>query len=473
MSRRLFPILALALAAALPLMLVARRPDPPSIQREGLASASARIQELLASAAALEPGQDDEPGARPRSLAEEGEQEATSMELFPGEEAPSEPEPAPLPDAWKGPAGGASVARARVARARCEAFARFGVREVHQGDDFDIVHDPPARAAMRACKEALVAAVEARAQEAAVLAGDGPLPPRQLETFFSRPFRDASFPVGPSEDGVWRDELVSLKIRSVQAGIPLLGVVVHLAGTGGGDDVLVIFEHQRRQLRPSMVVASHDYSSITEGYLALDFQARAEGGGYHVMTVHSSPWISSAWRGAHFQIFAPGPTPAQPRRLLEEYNSARIGEAGAELSVVPGGFRAYFASWTALSDLFPDVVRTHVHAFSFDGSAYRRVAPFVHRPMELPDEWLRMPWKQAQELTAPSARATLEPIHARLAKESKEPGLRGQFFVKETDRGLRLRLAPRGGSPAVRFLIEGKGDEARIAGVELEEPEAR
>jgi hypothetical protein len=354
-----------------------------------------------------------------------------------------------------------------VARARCEAFSKIGAREVHQGDSFDIVYEPPARAAMRACKEALVVAVEARAQEAATLAGEDPLPSHHLETFFARPFRDAGFPVGPSEDGIWRDEQVSLRIRAVQAGIPLLGVVLHLSAVGGGDDTLVVFEHQRRQLRPSMVVASHDYASIAEGFLALDFQARAaEGGGYHVMTVHSSPWISSAWRGAHFQIFAPGPTPARPRRLLEEYNSARIGEVGADLSAVPGGFRADFSSWTTLSDLFPDVVRTHVHVFTFDGGVYRRVAPFVRRPVELPDEWLRMPWKQAQELTVPSARAALEPIHARLARQSKDPGFGGPFFVKETAVGLQLRLAPRDGSPALRFLIEGKGDEAKIAAVE-------
>jgi hypothetical protein len=398
---------------------------------------------------------------RPRREApkDEGPEEIKDPEEVLGEDAP-EPPSVPLPARWQAAVGPETRGKTRVAAAQCARFQQHGVREVHTKEDFDIVFDPPAQAAMRRCKEAVIAALEARAAEAAAIAGDEALP-GDLTPFFRRPLVESGLRPGEGGGHQAEDLLLSFSVTAV-TGTPLLGIIFGVPITGGDDESLVLFEHRGRKMTTVMVVAKHDYASITEGQLDLSFAARPVEGGYHVGTVNGSPWISSMWRGAHLKIFASSTTPARPTLLLERHNGAR-GPAG--VVATPSGFQARFASWTTFRDLTGDVVRTHVQTFARDGASYRRVAPFAARVRELPDEWVRLPWGEAAELTVPEERERLAPIHGRLAAMNKASTLPGALRVYP--RSARALVAP---GPEPRFFLSGEGDQARIADVQVEEP---
>jgi hypothetical protein len=376
-------------------------------------------------------------------------------------DAPDPPTPPPLEGPWL--AGPRPATAALVARYRAQAaeLGRHGVREVHGKGTFDIVWEPAARPALRRTKEAAVAAVESRLAEAAQLAAGGALPAR-MTAFLARAFLEEA----PQPDGEPRTP-----VTDAHAWLDgrVLGVVLSFPIVGGSDDVLVLFERERDGYRKSMVVAKHDYPSITEGQLSLDHVVRPVGAGYHVMTVHSSPWISSAWRGAHLKIFAPGPTATHPTLLLDERNSARVGGPGAALSVTGEGFDARFASWSLLGTPLDSAVRTHVHRFAWGDGRYRRASPFAHTLRELPDEWLSVPWSEAAAFTAEASRARLEPVHKRLSKLASGFDLRGTIFKKTVGNTVRLRLVPERDHAPIVFLLEGVGDQARITDVSSEE----
>jgi hypothetical protein len=385
--------------------------------------------------------------------------DASLLNLQEEDETPSPEEP-PLPAAW-GASPGAPVLRAAAkARGLCQKFSREKIREVHDSDAFDIVFPGSAQGALRQCKEALVTLVEARAREAAALAKGGPFPAK-ISDFFRMALSDGVL-LGKPEQGSFTPGIVHIRAREALPGGKLLGVVFGVRIVGGSDDVLALFERQGEGIQLAMVVANHGYESIQHGFLALDFEARPVGDRYHVMTVHSSPWISSAWRGAHFQIFAPGPSPQRPVRLLEEYNSARIGEVGGWIQAKDDGFQAQFSSWTSISGISGDVVRTHVHGFRFEQGAYRRVAPLTAHPWELPDEWLRMSWPEASLLVPAEARARLASVHEQLREDLKASRLIGPVWVKRDPGEVRVRLASAPGSPGARFVVDLSGKEPSI-----------
>jgi hypothetical protein len=365
--------------------------------------------------------------------------------------------PAPLDARWDVPPRPATAALAAAHEAQSGKLSGYGVREISGKDLFDIEWTPAARPVLRRMKETAVAVVEARLAEAAEIARGEPLP-EHLEPFFSRAFLDQK----PADERELRGPVASA--RSWLGG-RVFGVVLSFPMTGGSDDVLALFEREGAGFRRVMVVARHDYASILQGQLALDYAVRPVGSGYHVMTTHSSPWISSLWRGAHLRIFEPGPSPTQPRLLLDEPNSARITEHGADLSADDRGFAARFLSWAILSAPEGDAARLQVHRFAFEGGQYRRVAPFVTRVRDLPDEWVKLPWSVAQTFTAEASRARLAPVHRRLSRAAEHLALRGRMLRKTVGDRVQLRLLPDRDHAPIVFVVEGRGEDSKIAEV--------
>jgi hypothetical protein len=393
--------------------------------------------------------------------------ELSLLDLKDEDEAPSPAEP-PLLAAWGAPPGAPVRRAALTARDLCQKFSREKTREVHDENAFDIVFPESAQGALRRCKEALVTLVEARAREAAALAKGGPFPAK-IADFFRMAISDGVL-LGKPERGIFPPGIVHIRAREALPGGKLLGVVFGVDIVGGSDDVLALFERQGEGIKLVMVVANHGYASIQQGFLALDFEARPVGDRYHVMTVHSSPWISSAWRGAHFQVFAPGPSPQRPERLLEDYNSARMSEVGGWIQAKADGFQSRFSSWIGIPGISGDVVRAHVHAFRFEQGAYRRVAPFTVHPWELPDEWLRLPWAEASMLVPAEARARLAPVHELLREDLKASRLSGPVWVRRDPGEVRVRLPATPGAPGARFVVDLSGKEPSIREAERTPP---
>jgi hypothetical protein len=429
-------------------------PEPPATSLSAVPIASASAGPLASAVASAAPDEPDEPGAARRVAPEEEEDEPDQT----GDEEPSRPAPPALESKWDAAPGPVTAARRARYEAQLAQLGRSGgPREINDKEGFDIVWPPASRPLLRRVKEAAADVVEARLAEADAIAGSEPLPPN-LTPFFTRAFVGAKTP----DD---RENSASVSGTQVDLGGRLFGVILSFPMSGGSDDVLVLFERDGARHRRVMVVAQHEYASIQTGQLWLDYVVRPVGASYHVMSVHSSPWISSAWRGAHLRIFEPGPSAAQPRVLLDERNSARIGEKGAALAADERGFSARFLSWAQIAAPQGDSAREQLHHFVLEGGRYRRAAPFVATVRDLPDEWVKLPWSEAEAFTSEASRARLRPVHDRLAKASEHLDLRGRMLKKTQGERVRLRLLPDHDHAPIVFVVEGHGDTASIADV--------
>jgi len=245
----------------------------------------------------------------------------------------------------------------------------------------------------------------------------------------------------------------------------VIGIVLSLQIRGGTDDTLVLFKREPNRYRRALVVTAHTYASIQNAYSGLGFVVASVDNEIHVMTAHHHPWISSLWRGVTLRIFAIAADPNQPTQLLRENNNARLSgdaEETASLRWLDDRFIAVFDSWNMLAVSPHDVVRPHCHAFARHDGAYRRVAPYVIRAQDLPDEWLHLPWSEASLLTDEARRVMLQPLHERWQQQVTQMGATPRQLLLRREKNKTWVLArPRNEKQtlAFKFLVEAHSTE--------------
>lgn len=442
MRTRVAALVALALASSSLIASLVRRPDTPIVAETPAAhSAGATRRELPA------------PVPTSEEVASEPEVAEEPAELPVDERLLADP----------------SEATMKLARRFADAVERFDAQGVveQRVPDFDFVYRAGGRAALRQAKAAGAVLVEARVRELSALVEGAPLPAKKLGQLIARPLAMVEASRREKNEQGRDDAWTRIRATPWLDGQRVIGVVFGINSVGGDDDTLVVLERDGATYKTAMVVAAHDHTSITSGLLALDHVVRPTSeGGYQVMTVNSSPWISSAWRGARLRVFVKGATASQPVTLFDEGNSARIGEVGADLQVLPGGFRADFSSWVTMRAEGGDgVVRDHVRVLACTERQCARVTPHVAKPEDLPDEWVRLPWAEAAKLTHPASRERLEAVHRGLKKQARDWLFEEQERDSERPGSLAIVFKETTGKARYRFELAIDGKEVRVVDV--------
>src|SRR5580704_17985796 len=194
-----------------------------------------------------------------------------------------------------------------------------------------------------------------------------------------------------------------------------IGVVVSLGSPFGSDDSVYVFEARKGAL-PELEVAIEEngYDSITGAQYALSFAISPpdEHGDYFVVEAHTYPWLGSLWRSVHYRVFAPTGLADAPKLLLDMREDAflRNPERIASVEVDRTGFTVEFLSRG--EDPYGAPYRGHIRHYVRSGTDFVRTQPVVAQALDLPDEWLRLPWSEAQRWTKSST--SLERWHTRL-----------------------------------------------------------
>jgi hypothetical protein len=222
-----------------------------------------------------------------------------------------------------------------------------------------------------------------------------------------------------------------------------LCVVVVLSLPCGSDGSFYVLEEQRQGApRVVMAVEANGYTSIQDGQLALTAKISPpdERGGWFAVVAHARPWCTSAWRSIDYRVFVPSASPETPRRVLEEADSAYLGMDLCDIDAKGDGFTVRYAAWSRFSH--DEVTRPYVHRYERRSGVFVRVQPLVKRPVDLPNEWARMPWTEARRFVAGPDAEALRPWHKILAKADHE--LDGAITVEREDAAtgqVRLSLA--------------------------------
>jgi len=189
-----------------------------------------------------------------------------------------------------------------------------------------------------------------------------------------------------------------------------IGVVVNL----GDDGSVYVFEARKGALPElELAIEENGYESITGAQYALSFAISPpdEHGDYFVVEAHAYPWIASSWRSVRYRVFAPTGLADAPKLLLNMYENAYLeGDEIASVKADRNAFEVSFLSGGGDPDGAP--YRGHIRHYLRSGTDFVRTQPVVFQALDLPDEWLRLPWSEAQRWTKSST--SLERWHTRL-----------------------------------------------------------
>jgi hypothetical protein len=198
-----------------------------------------------------------------------------------------------------------------------------------------------------------------------------------------------------------------------------LALVIALSLPCGSDGSLYVLQEQARGA-PSvlMAVEANGYTSITAGQLALTYRLSRpdERGGWFAVVARSKPWCSSAWRGIDYGVYLTGASAEAPRRVLHEQDSAYLGNELCSIETGPDHLEVSYTAWDRFGD---DVTRPYVHRYERRLGAFVRAQPIVSRPIDLPKEWVAMPWDEARRFVSGSSPDTLRPWHEKLRRADR------------------------------------------------------
>jgi hypothetical protein len=193
-----------------------------------------------------------------------------------------------------------------------------------------------------------------------------------------------------------------------------LALVVTLSLPCASDGSLYVLQEQPRGA-PSVVLAAeaNGYTSISGGQFELTHRLSLpdEHGGWFAVVASSKPWCSSAWRGIDYGVFVPGASADAPRRIFHEHDSAYLDSG---LCSIETGRDDFQVGWSARTRFSDDLTRRYVHHYARRLGAFVRAQPIVSQPIDLPQEWVAMPWDEARRFTAPQNADALRPWHAKL-----------------------------------------------------------
>ncbi len=286
--------------------------------------------------------------------------------------------------------------------------------------------------------------------------------------------RNAGAVVNGRSASTAKQEVGSIKKIDIKrpAGHPTkLGVVIELSLPCDEDSSLYVLEEQPDGAPTVLLVdEANGYTDISDGHIALAYQLSVPDnhGGWFAVISTAAPWCSSAWRGIRTRVLEPGPSAEAPRILWSEHSSAFLEHD--EVAAITAGRDDFEVRYVDHAPPFSEGdIRDHVHHYVRRTTGFERVQPIVAKAIDLPGEWIAMPWGEARRFVAGGAAETRRSWHQQLERASKTCG--GRIAVKREDEATgrtRLSLTSEGCTalpPRLVFDVEKDGDGWVMAAV--------
>ncbi len=309
--------------------------------------------------------------------------------------------------------------------------------------------------------------LEAVRQVLGVALAGGPRSGEALSAKVLEAFRRAGAAIDVPGVSADKQEVGTLKGIQIQRpdGHPTkLGVVIALSLPCDSDSSFYVLEEQQGGA-PAVILVdeANGYTDISEGRIALGYRISPpdDHGGWFVVVSDAAPWCSSAWRGIRTRLLEPGPSADAPRRVWAEHSSAFLErEPVAAITAGRDDFELRYVDHAP--PFSTGDMRKHVHHYLRRGAGVLRAQPIVAKPIDLPGEWIAMPWEEAQRFVAGGAAEGLRPWHRKLGLAAKT--CTGAVTVEHEDEATgrtRLSVTTAGCKalpPRVLFDVEKDGD---------------
>ncbi|WP_175748929.1 hypothetical protein [Burkholderia pyrrocinia] len=301
--------------------------------------------------------------------------------------------------------------------ARAAIDAQHRVQQVRnpQGDgggNVDI--SPPLRDALRAYKQALVGAIDAR-----LACSDEHVEPvalkRTLAAALGVPAQSAQSAAPKNgESAFGRNPDVDVERGGTSR--PLLFVRAGFDIACGDDNLLTAYAWENGGWRRVLRWQADDYKDIGGAYGGGFWFSALPGG--QVAVVHGTPWCSSRWSRFGADVVAPANGSTAQRTLFHTEHGYVIDDDAIRFKMRPDGFELR----TTVGSLDSEVMtRPGIFRYRVDGDTVQRVQPAALNGRDFVDEWLKVDDALAREWSEPAAAAAALKARQAFNAESKAP----------------------------------------------------
>jgi len=208
------------------------------------------------------------------------------------------------------------------------------------------------------------------------------------------------------------------RVKAAGGGKPRVGIVSSFSIECGSDAVLMVFSAEGDAWREVLHWESRPYRTVAGAFwsFAYSMSPPDSSGEWYVVTKNVLPWCSSTWSAIQFTVLRPvGGTPS-PQVLLSGREDMWWGnedmgtvEANAE------DFEVRYHSSSIDSGVHNRVYMLH---YGIRGDRIARIPPIAASPRDFVDEWIRLPWPQAEQWSDPADKSALNAFHRRLHRKS-------------------------------------------------------
>ncbi|BAX58662.1 hypothetical protein [Burkholderia stabilis] len=312
-------------------------------------------------------------------------------------------------------AAGTCPAADTAARAAIDAQHRVQQVRNPQGDgggNVDI--SPPLRDALRAYKQALVGAIDAR-----LACSDEHVEPAALKRTLAAALGVPAQSAQPAalkngESAFGRNPDVDVERGGTSR--PLLFVRAGFDIACGDDNLLTAYAWENGGWRRVLRWQADDYKDIGGAYGGGFWFSALPGG--QVAVVHGTPWCSSRWSRFGADVLAPANGPTAQRTLFHTGHGYVIDDDAIRFKVRPDGFELR----TTVGSLDSEVMtRPGIFRYRVDGDIVQRVQPAALNGRDFVDEWLKVDDALAREWSEPAAAAAALKARQAFNTESKAP----------------------------------------------------
>jgi len=204
---------------------------------------------------------------------------------------------------------------------------------------------------------------------------------------------------------------ITITIQNVSDTRNLVAVLTQFGIPYGADAELDIFSLQKDAWKPVVNFTSEPYKRISGGFEAFEYKISPPGpkNSWFLVATHVNPWPTSCWQTLFIDAIRPDEIGMSYPLFHEEHWGYICDDVPPYLrSVTADTFQVRFSmpsvDESALSSV--SVMTYKVH----DDHAVR-IQPVALNPVNFVDEWMRTPWRDAQDWSAPGHLADLRKAH--------------------------------------------------------------
>jgi hypothetical protein len=216
--------------------------------------------------------------------------------------------------------------------------------------------------------------------------------------------------------GLYLDD-VSIKVETIPDARKLVAILTGFGIPYGSDAELDVFAPgEDGKLKPAVNFTSKPYNSIAGAFEGLDYMIspRDPKGSWFVVATHVNPWPTSCWQGLFIDAVRPSDLGMQYQLFHDEQYGYICNDIPPYLrSVSADGFQIQFSIQSIDESRGSSVSLMN---YKIVDDEVVRIQPVGLDPVNFVDEWVRRPWRDAQDWSAQGNLTNLHNRHLKLHK---------------------------------------------------------